>query len=82
MMPLDLKDAYWDISICPYFCKYLSFHLDREKYQFRALAFGLSIAPRIFAKMTKLILKENHLLSNQAFAYLAEWLIWVELEEH
>ena len=46
---IDLQDAYFHISIHPSHQKYLRFHYNTV-YQFCALPFGLSTAPRTFTK--------------------------------
>ena len=55
---IDLKDAYWHVPINPYYRKFLGFRLGNKKFQFRAMPFGLNIAPRIFTKLCRPILRE------------------------
>ena len=45
---LDLKDGYWHVPIAPAKLPYLEFTYLGSDYWFRALPFGLNIAPRIF----------------------------------
>ena len=48
---IDLKDGYWHIPIAKSKRPYLGFQYRGQAYQFRALPFGLNIAPRIFTKL-------------------------------
>ena len=43
---IDLKDAYFHIPIHRSYCRYLRFAMEGKIYQFVALPFGLTIAPR------------------------------------
>src|SRR4029434_4633359 len=45
---IDLKDAYFHVPIHPRHRKYLRFAFGGIAYQFNALPFGLSLAPRAF----------------------------------
>ena len=73
---IDLKDAYWHIPVHRHFKKYLGFALGKRKFCFRAMPFGLNVAPRIFTKMTKPILKELRLRNVNVMVYLDDWLVW------
>ena len=55
---IDLKDAYWHIPIRLHYRKYLGFMIGGQKFRFRVLPFGLNIAPRIFTKICRPILRE------------------------
>jgi hypothetical protein len=63
---IDLKDAYVVIPIHPDSQDYLSFENQGTIYRYKSLAFGLSIAPRVFSKIMKYALeplrKEGHRL--------------------
>ena len=52
---LDLKDAYWHVPIAPSFQKFLAFSLSmpngQSSYAFKAMPFGLNIAPRLFTSL-------------------------------
>ena len=48
---LDLADAYFHCPIAPSFRKYLRFVWNDQVFQFRALPFGLAIAPLVFTKL-------------------------------
>ena len=51
MASVDLKDAYFHIGVVPAHCQYLGFHWVGQSYQFRALPFGLTSAPRVFTEI-------------------------------
>ncbi|KAG1302908.1 hypothetical protein G6F64_010529 [Rhizopus arrhizus] len=50
---IDLKDAYVVVPIHPESQKYLAFENGGILYQYTSLAFGLSVAPRIFSKLMR-----------------------------
>ena len=66
----------------PYFRKFLGFSLGRRKYRFRAMPFGLNIAPRIFTKLSKAILRELRLKNINVPVYLDDWLVWASSAEN
>ncbi len=47
---IDLKDAYFHISILPSHRKFLRFAFRGKAYQYRVLPFGLTLSPRTFTK--------------------------------
>ena len=63
MASLDYSDAYYSMSIAPWFRKYLRFFHDKKLYEFTCLAQGLSMAPRFFTKALKVplsVLRKNY----------------------
>ena len=50
---IDLKDAYFSIPIHADHHKYLRFEWNSTLFEFICLPFGLSLAPRVFAKVLK-----------------------------
>ncbi|KAG1041600.1 hypothetical protein G6F43_012070 [Rhizopus delemar] len=50
---VDLKDAYIVVPIHQESRKFLSFSHKGTIYQYRSLAFGLSVAPRLFSKLMR-----------------------------
>ena len=54
---LDLKDGYWHIPVSRRKRPYLGFRYRKQNWQFRAMPFGLNIAPRIFTKVIAHIVK-------------------------
>lgn len=53
MATLDLKDAYYLVSIDEEYTKYLRFKFNGKTYEFTCLPFGLSTAPYVFTKILK-----------------------------
>ena len=51
MASIDLKDAYYSLSIDPNHRKYLQFKWKNQLFQFTCLSNGLRSAPRIFTKL-------------------------------
>ena len=49
---IDLKDAYFHLPIKLAFRKFLRFTVREEVFQFKALPFGLTSAPREFTRVT------------------------------
>ena len=72
---LDLKDAYLHVPINPHHWRFLRFLYDGTLYEFTALPFGLSTAPRVFTRLVGVIgaaLRRKGIL---LFMYLDDWLI-------
>lgn len=70
MATLDLKDAYFHISIAPSHRKFLRFTVGDCHYQFKALSFGLASAPHIFTKVMVVIVSHLKTLGITVFPYL------------
>ncbi|KAG6935254.1 hypothetical protein G0U57_015306, partial [Chelydra serpentina] len=67
---LDMKDAYFHISISPAHRRFLRFVVRQTHYQFTALPFGLCTAPRVFTKCMAVVvafLRRQHV---HVFPYL------------
>ena len=75
MASLDLKDAYFHIPIRATHHKFLRFHWLGQTYQFQALPFGLSYAPRVFTKVLVPVIAWLRRLGIQIFVYLDDILI-------
>ncbi len=45
---IDLKDAYFHVSILPRHRPFLRFAFEGQAYQYKVLPFGLSLSPRVF----------------------------------
>lgn len=54
-MAVDLKSSYLHIPIHPRFWKFLTVQMGLARYQFSVMPFGLSIAPKVFSKMIKVV---------------------------
>ena len=75
---IDLTDAYWHVPIAKNFRPYLGFSLGRKAYRFRAMPFGLNIAPRTFTKLVNVIVSVLRTRGVLMVAYLDDWLIWAD----
>ena len=61
MAVLDLKDAYYSVSVASQHGKFLQFEYDGMLFEFTCLPNGLSSAPRVFTKLLKLALSMLHI---------------------
>ena len=75
---LDLKEAYYHVPIHPNYRKFLGFRIGAQKYRFRALPFGLNIAPKVFTRLTNVVVARLREKGVWAVAYLDDWLIWAD----
>ena len=51
MINIDLTDAYLSVPIHQESQKFLRFIWRNNAYQFKAMSFGLNVAPRVFTKL-------------------------------
>ena len=72
---VDLKDAFFHISIYPPHRKFLRFSLDGEVYQYTVLPFGMSLSPRVFTKCTQAAVAPLRAQGVRLDTYLDDWLI-------
>ncbi|XP_068096310.1 CCAAT/enhancer-binding protein gamma isoform X1 [Hyperolius riggenbachi] len=76
---IDLQDAYLHLPIHPGHQKYLRFAIQKGSltahYQFQALPFGLTSAPRIFTKIVAEMIQFLHLQKINVIPYLDDFLI-------
>ncbi|XP_063797513.1 telomeric repeat-binding factor 2-interacting protein 1 isoform X1 [Pseudophryne corroboree] len=75
MIALDLKDAYLHIPIWPPHQSFLRFAIRQNHYQFQALPFGLSSAPRVFTKVMSVMIAHLRSLGVIIVPYLDDLLI-------
>lgn len=78
MGKLDLKDAYYAVSIHPRYRKYLRFTVEGAIYEFNCLPFGLNTAPYVFTKLTKPIVAHLRSLGFMSVIYLDDMLLFGE----
>lgn len=57
MASIDLKDAYFLISVAESQRKYLRFQYNNRLYEFNCLPFGLCTAPYVFTKLLKPVME-------------------------
>ncbi len=50
---IDLKDAYFHVSILPRHRPFLCFAFEGRAYQYKVLPFGLALSPRVFTKVVE-----------------------------
>lgn len=72
---IDLKDAYYLVPIRKKDRKYLRFRFNNILYQFNSMPFGLNIAPYIFTKILKPVVKILRLRGIVTIFYLDDILI-------
>ncbi len=78
MVSLDLESVYWHMPIHPWFHKFLAVQVDSHVLQFKVIPFDLSIVPRIFTKLTKIVpasLTSQGMGGVSTLMYLDDWLI-------
>ncbi len=72
---IDLKDAYFHVSILPRHRPFLRFASEGRAYQYKALPFGLSLLPRVFTKVVEAALVPLREAGIRILNYLDDWLI-------
>ncbi len=72
---IDLKDAYFHISILPCHRRFLRFAFGGKAYQYRVLPFGLALSPRAFTKCVDGALVPLWLQGIRIINYIDDWLI-------
>lgn len=72
---LDLKDAYLHIPIHRSHRKYLRFCIQGKVYQFVALCFGPTQAPRCFTKVVSVVTAYLRMQNVRLASYLDDWLV-------
>ncbi|KAI2646546.1 Transposon Ty3-G Gag-Pol polyprotein [Labeo rohita] len=77
---IDLKDAYFHVSILPHHRKFLRFAFRGEAYQYRVLPFGLALSPRTFTKCVDAALAPLRLQGIRILNYIDDWLILAQSE--
>ncbi len=78
---IDLKDAYFHISILPTHRDFLRFAFGGEAYQYRVLPFGLALSPRTFTKCVDATLAPLRLQGIRILIYIKDWLILAQSEQ-
>ena len=73
---IDIKDAYTHIPIRKNLHKFLAFSHNHQLYMFRALPFGLNVAPFIFSLVLSWPLSQLRDKGIQVVGYLDDLLIW------
>ncbi len=78
---IDLKDAYFHVSILPRHRPFLWFAFEGRAWQYRVLPFGLSLSPRVFTKVVEGALTPLREVGVRILNYLDDWLILAQSRE-
>ncbi|XP_073769002.1 uncharacterized protein [Danio rerio] len=78
---IDLKDAYFHVSILSRHRQFLRFAFKGRAWQYKVLPFGLSLSPRVFTKLTEGALAPLRLAGIRILNYLDVWLILAHSQE-
>lgn len=78
LVTIELKDAYFHISILPQHRKILRLALGGEDYQYRVLPFGLA---RMLTKCVDTALVPLHMQGICIVSYIDDWLILAQSEQ-
>ena len=75
VVSIDLTDAYMHIPIRQSHQIFLRFAIDNQLWQFRALPFGPTTAPRIFTKLVSVVVQYLRQQGVQIWTYLDDWIL-------
>ena len=75
MASLDLKDAYFHVSVHHAHRRFLRFCLEGVHYQYRVLPFGLSTSPRVFTKVLAPVIESLRVQGVHIHPYLDDILL-------
>ncbi len=78
---IDLKDAYFHVSILPPHRPFLRFAFEGRAYQYKVLPFGLSLSPRVFTKVAEAALVPLREQGVRILNYLDDWLILAQSQD-
>ena len=78
---LDLKDGFWHVPIFKKLRAYLGFIYRGQGWTFRAMPFGLNVAPRTFTKLIKYMIKVLAAEGIWCLPYLDDLLIIAQTKE-
>lgn len=70
LVTIDLKDAYFSVSIDAKFRKYFRFSWMGQLFEFLVMCFGLTTAPFIFTRLTKPLMAYLHARNIRASIYI------------
>ena len=78
---LDLKDGFWHLAVSRTFRPYLGFRYRDQNWRFRAMPFGLNIAPLVFTKLIRFTVNKMAEENIWCLPYLDDLLIIAQSEE-
>lgn len=82
MATIDLNDAYFHIDILPQHRPFLCFAVGQVHLQYKALPFGLSMAPWVFTKTMVVVTAHLRLQGIIIFPYIDDWLVVADSTHH
>ena len=75
MASIDLKEAYLQVLVHPASRHFLRFVFRDKVYQFKALCFGLSMAPQVFTRVMAPVSAILHSMGIRMRRYFDDWLV-------
>ena len=78
---IDFKDGFWHVPVSRTKRSFLGFRWKNQNWQFRAMPFGLNIAPRIFTKVVSHVIKLMSEAGIWCLPYLDDLLIVAATQE-
>ena len=75
MASIDLKEAYLQVPVHPDSRHFLRFVSKGHVFQFKALCFGLSMAPQVFSRVMAPVSAILHSMGISMCRYLDDWLV-------
>lgn len=81
MTSIDISDAYLHLAVEQTHRKFLQFRWENQTWQFRAMPFGLSSAPRIFTKIMRCVMEHLRQKGLRCVIYLDDLLIMAKTKE-
>lgn len=71
-----MKDCFWQVSVHKKFQRFMSFEWKGVVYSFRALPFGLSLAPYFVTKVFRPVISHLQQLGHQALIYMDDIIVF------
>ena len=81
MGSIDLRHAYYSVSVHEAYRKFLRFRWDDTLYQYKAMPNGLSCAPRFFTKILNPVFAHLRDKGHEVFQYLDDSFVVADTEE-
>lgn len=81
MVKVDIKDAYFHLPIAKRHRRFLRFYWNNQLYEFQALPFGVTSAPRIFTKTMRPVIGILRSRGVRCIIYLDDLLIMATTKE-
>ena len=78
---IDMRDGYWHVPVAPSKRPFLGFTYNGQDWQFRAMPFGLNVAPRAFTKVMSHVISVLAKAGIWVLPYLDDLLIIADSEE-